>query len=113
MAGRVNAFQAIAGELEKREWNVYAYEVNQSSGGTSVVVTKDMYELSLNFKIYGSLGSKRLTDYYGKGEPFNYGVASAMLREFDGDGWSVIKVFEGKNKRGQILKFIRQGLQHA
>ncbi len=111
---RVNAMEAIYKALEDHGWRVYHVENHPSGTGVTVVFRKDALSLSIHFKLYGSGGSMRLTKFYGKGEPINWGVANAVLRRFTNVGlsdakdlWQVERVFEGKNKRGQLIKFAK------
>lgn len=115
MTGRVNALEAINANLLNNGWRVEHVEDYPSRTGITFVFRKEALRLSIHFKLYGSGGSMRLTKFYGKGEPINWGVANAVLRRFTNVGlseakdfWQVERVFEGKNKRGQLIKFAKE-----
>jgi len=76
--------------------------------------------LAITYRLYGSTGSMRLCRYHGKdpNDGVNWGVESATLRwleedltKAEGDVWKVRHTFTGKNKKGQLIKFAKEGLQ--
>lgn len=109
MTGRVNAMDAITAALDDAGW-CYAYNEDYPRGGMTITWLKGNRRLAVHFKLYGSLGSKRLCDFYGTGEPINWGVASATLFQVNeaGDGWTPGTPFTGKDKRGQLVRFARE-----
>lgn len=73
--------------------------------------------LRIHYRLYGSLGSERLCRYYGKGEGINWGVQTAVLSRQSqlrrSTSWVVTQRFEGKDKKRQILTFLKESREAA
>ena len=116
----MNAMQAIHQALTANGW--VGHSINDTDIGRTVEYLQKggTQLLSITYRLYGGHGSMRLCRYYGKdpNDGINWGVESATLRWLDddltkaeGDVWKVCHTFTGKNKKGQLVKFAKNGLQ--
>lgn len=112
-----NAMQTIGDELRRAGWHLHSSGETPRGFKTEYISGTQM--LTINYKLYGSGGSMRLCRNYGKdpNDGVNWGVEIATLRWWDDDlstvdgfKWRLVKSFTGKNKKGQLLKFAKEGL---
>lgn len=115
MTGRVNAREAIRERAEKIGWT------QLPCAGPEVDLFTDGFRLlRVRYEMFGSLGSKRMMDWYGKDtsqyQYINWGVAEAQIkiyieREGGNLSWATQEVFTGAKKREQILAWLKDNSQ--
>jgi len=115
----VNAMKVIHEALKANGW--VGHSINDTDAGRRMeyIQKHGTQLLSITYRMYGSGGSMRLCRNYGKdpNDGINWGVESATLRwleedltKAEGDVWRRVKSFTGKNKKGQLLKFAKEGI---
>jgi hypothetical protein len=111
--------QAINQALKANGW--VGHSINDTDiGRTMEYIQKGGTQLlSITYRMYGSTGSMRLCRAHGKdpNDGINWGVERATLHwlvedltKAEGDVWQRVKSFTGKNKKGQLIKFAKEGL---
>lgn len=111
----MNAADAIDERATARGWHRYAREYNDRSvpgrGWMLVSYSRDNVVLKIRYYLFGGLGSKRLTDWYGKGQYINWGVDYAEVKVITENrgvkSWFVQHSFIGKNKKAQVLRWLK------
>ena len=111
MTGRVNAMEAIDKALVANEWGcIHQEEGAGPRAGYTAIYLKNDHRLTIHFKLYGSTGSMRVCNYYGTGEPINWGVTHATLSRADADEWTLVHTFTGPKKRQRLIAFAKTGV---
>lgn len=103
MTARKNARDAIREACTARGFRPTA----ASPEDADTYALGDGWYLRVHYKLFGGLGAQRMCRWYGQdhGQWLNWGVDRACVRRFDRE--EIDHVFEGKNKRGQIVRWIK------
>lgn len=105
----MNAADAIHDAFTRAGWT----QVMNDDAGQNLHVRymEGTQMVEISYRLYGS-GNSYLMRYYGKDplEGINWGVERATLRWWQennqgNETWQVMHRFEGKNKKGQLVKF--------
>lgn len=108
----MNATDQIARAADRTGWKHKIHEAGSRLTGTYV---KDQKIVLIQYRLFGGDGGRRLCAYYDIDDHrwINWGIEMAHVKvlieiENGATSWSTTHIFEGKNKKGQVLAYLKE-----
>jgi hypothetical protein len=108
----VSALDAIEERVGERRWTKLSQRITES-GMVCVYIGTGYRKLTVRYKLFGSLGSRRLCRFYGYDDDryVNWGIERASVERLTTNEvpqpWELEFEFTGKNKKAQVLRWLK------